>query len=277
MEKNKLIEKKNSLPCPLHLELIASLERILCFCHTGNTAVLATGLMNPLGLSKGVIKDGFPTLHNIFVHFTIASAMKQGLDVDPRAWPLKDGYPTIASKRAQILTYLLAHFMVSFFLYIILFLSILSAYHKLNFLIPPIYIRSFYTWAISSSKTSHIYMLILYAVHFILKYPPRIHACFIRGTFHSLIPPTYMCLFYTWAISSSNPRILYISICGLYHAIHILIFLIYTSFFNILSIISIFLSMLIFFSRLIRLIFVSIMPFKFIPQNLTQASLMSLK
>ena len=166
--------------------------------------MLATGLMNPLGLSKGVIKDGFPTLHNIFVHFTIASAMKQGLDVDPRAWPLKDGYPAIASKRAQILTYSLAHFMVSFFLYIILFLSILSAYHKLNFLIPPVYTRSFYTWAISSSKTSHIYMLILYTVHFILKYPPRIHACFIRGTFHSLIPPAYTRSFYTWYISFSN-------------------------------------------------------------------------
>jgi hypothetical protein len=103
----------NRLPDPFLLELVASLERILCFCHTGNAAVLATSLMNPLGLSRGVVKDGFPMLHKVFVQPTVSLAMRRGLEVDARAWPLKDGYPAIASKRAQILTYSLEHFMVS--------------------------------------------------------------------------------------------------------------------------------------------------------------------
>lgn len=100
-------------PCPYHLELLASLERLLCFCHTGNTAVFATSLMNGLGLSKGAVFDGFPMLHPIFEHPTLMSAKANHYRVDPRAWPLKDGYPAIASKRAQTLTYSLAHFMVS--------------------------------------------------------------------------------------------------------------------------------------------------------------------
>ncbi|KAI0281316.1 hypothetical protein BC826DRAFT_974771 [Russula brevipes] len=37
---------------PFLIELVASLERALCYCHTGNAAVLATSLMNPLGLTN---------------------------------------------------------------------------------------------------------------------------------------------------------------------------------------------------------------------------------
>jgi hypothetical protein len=100
-------------PCPYHLELLASLERLLCFCHTGNTAVFATSLMNGLGLSKGAVIDGFPMLHHIFDLPSLISAKTNGFRVDPRRWPLKDGYPAIASKRAQTLTYSEAHFMAS--------------------------------------------------------------------------------------------------------------------------------------------------------------------
>jgi hypothetical protein len=100
-------------PCPYHLELLASLERLLCFCHTGNTAVFATSLMSGLGLSKGAVFDGFPMLHPIFELPSLISAKTNGYRVDPRRWPLKDGYPAVASKRAQVLTYSLAHFMVS--------------------------------------------------------------------------------------------------------------------------------------------------------------------
>jgi len=105
--------KKNTLPCPYRLELVAALERVLCYCHTGNTAVLATSLMNPLGLSRGIVKDGFPMLHKVFIQSQITSAMKRGFEVDARTWPLKDGYPAVASRRAQTLTYSLEHFMVS--------------------------------------------------------------------------------------------------------------------------------------------------------------------
>ena len=100
-------------PCHMRVELLAALERLLCFCHTGNTAVLATSLINPLGLSKGVLKDGFPVLLRTFQQPRIRCAMNSGFMIDPRRWPKKDGYPAIASKKAQVLTYSMNHFLVS--------------------------------------------------------------------------------------------------------------------------------------------------------------------
>ena len=109
----KAIDEK-ILTNPFHLELLASLERILCYCHTGSTVAFATSLMNGLGLSRGAVSDGFPMLHaGIFEQPTIISAMKKDFVVDPRRWPLKDKYPAVASKRTQTLTYSLTHFMVS--------------------------------------------------------------------------------------------------------------------------------------------------------------------
>ena len=103
----------NIKPCPYRLELIASLERILCFCHTGSAKVFTTSLMHPLGLSRGAIFDGFPMLHNIFEQPTILSAMNNSFRIDPRKWPLTNSYPAIASKKAQTFSYSLSHFMVS--------------------------------------------------------------------------------------------------------------------------------------------------------------------
>ena len=109
----KTIDSKKH-PCPFHLELLASLERLLCFCHTGSTKVFATSLMNQLGLSKGALVDGFPMLHvSLFEQPTMMSAKTHNFLVDARTWPMHDGYPAIASKKAQIYTYSLSHFMVS--------------------------------------------------------------------------------------------------------------------------------------------------------------------
>ena len=110
MEMNAIDAKVK--PCPFRLELLASLERVLCFCHTGNTAVFATSLMNGLGLSKGALVDGFPMLNPIFKEPSILSAMNKGFNINPRKWPIKDSYPAIASKRAQVLTYSFSYFMV---------------------------------------------------------------------------------------------------------------------------------------------------------------------
>jgi hypothetical protein len=38
--------------------------------------------------------------------------VNDGFRINPRRWPLKDHYPAIASKRAQVLTYSFSHFMV---------------------------------------------------------------------------------------------------------------------------------------------------------------------
>ncbi|KAI9430768.1 hypothetical protein H4582DRAFT_2103578 [Lactarius indigo] len=102
--------RKGLTPCHMHVELVAALERALCFCHTGNAAVLATSLMGPLGLSKGALKDGFPMLQDVFEHPTIGQAMEHGLVIAHRKWPLKNGYPAVASKKAQVLSYSMRHF-----------------------------------------------------------------------------------------------------------------------------------------------------------------------
>jgi hypothetical protein len=105
--------RNGKLPCQLRLEFMACLERLLCFCHTGNTAAFATSLMNPLGLSRGVLKDGFPTLLPLFEQPTMQLAKMHGFRIRPSAWPRKKGYPAMASKRAQVLTYSMEHFLVS--------------------------------------------------------------------------------------------------------------------------------------------------------------------
>lgn len=110
---NAVGRDENSL-CHMRVEFLAALERLLCFCHTGNTAVFATTLMHKLGLSKGALKDGFPMLLPLFANkATILSAMEDGFKIDRRKWPMKNGYPAIASKRAQVLTYSMNHFLVS--------------------------------------------------------------------------------------------------------------------------------------------------------------------
>jgi hypothetical protein len=104
--------ENNELPCPLRLELLASFERLLCYCHTGNTAVFATSLMNGLGLSRGALKDGFPVLLDTFENPSIMVAREHGFKIDPKRWPLKNGFPAMASKKAQVLTYSDSHFLV---------------------------------------------------------------------------------------------------------------------------------------------------------------------
>lgn len=108
-ERNK--PRNQELACPMCLELVACLERVLCFCHTGNTAVFATSLMDPLGLSRGAIKDGFPVLLNIFDK-DLVTASKEGFCIDANKWPIKGHYPAVASKQAQTLNYSINHYMV---------------------------------------------------------------------------------------------------------------------------------------------------------------------
>ncbi|KAH8979153.1 hypothetical protein EDB86DRAFT_3089374 [Lactarius hatsudake] len=97
-------------PNQLKLELLAALERTLCYCHMGNAVCLATTLMRPLGLSQGLIKDGFPMLFPVFKEKNILEAMKRGFHVDERKWPMKDGHPAIALRKAQEVTYSAQHF-----------------------------------------------------------------------------------------------------------------------------------------------------------------------
>lgn len=51
-------------------------------------------------------------LLRLFEEPRILMAMQNGLRIDRRRWPLKDGYPAVASKRTQVVTYSLSHFEV---------------------------------------------------------------------------------------------------------------------------------------------------------------------
>jgi len=79
--------------------------------------------MHPLGLSRATLVDGFPMLLNPFQYPTILLASKNGFKINPSTWPLKGGYPAVASKRAQVLTYSITHFFVCLFLFNSLSLS----------------------------------------------------------------------------------------------------------------------------------------------------------
>jgi len=68
--------------------------------------------MHPLGLSRGVLKDGFPTLLRLFQK-PIEKAVAHGLTIDPKAWPQKDGYPIAPSQKAQIYSYSSGFFLIS--------------------------------------------------------------------------------------------------------------------------------------------------------------------
>jgi hypothetical protein len=68
--------------------------------------------MHPLGLSRGVLKDGFPAFLDMFDQPSIMIAMKQGFNISASRWPLKDGHPAIASMKAQVITYSMNHFLV---------------------------------------------------------------------------------------------------------------------------------------------------------------------
>ncbi|KAF8263447.1 hypothetical protein EI94DRAFT_1703978 [Lactarius quietus] len=73
----------------------------------GNAAVLATSLMHPLGLSKGIVEDSSPMLlDTIFEQRPIASAMRTGFKINMRDWPKKDSYPAVASKQVQEVSYM---------------------------------------------------------------------------------------------------------------------------------------------------------------------------
>ncbi|KAH9845988.1 hypothetical protein C2E23DRAFT_745123 [Lenzites betulinus] len=104
-----LIVGSNATPNPVDLELIAILERLVNFAHTGAMKVLTTGVMDRLWPSRAIVDHGFPCF---------SPALFLGGDngllpsVDLNDWPIHSitGYPLVASKRALEITYGNAHF-----------------------------------------------------------------------------------------------------------------------------------------------------------------------
>jgi hypothetical protein len=98
-------------PNPLLVELASAAERALNYMHTGNTAVIATSVMNPLWIGRSIVRDGCPCLNPKIV----SASSNTRITFCERKWPWDDvkHKPKTSSDRAQILMYDANHFNVS--------------------------------------------------------------------------------------------------------------------------------------------------------------------
>jgi hypothetical protein len=95
------------------VEFCSVLERALNFMHTGNTAVIATTVMNPLWIGRAILKDGFPCLNPLIVHIINSKHVQ----INALHWPqdLSQNKPHSSSRRSQLLTYGESHFNVRYY------------------------------------------------------------------------------------------------------------------------------------------------------------------
>ena len=94
------------------LEMIAVLERLLNFCHTGLAKALAHSLMKRIWPSRAILEGYFPCF---WQGLQFSGSMATHPILDLARWPLdaKTGKPLCASLRSQELTYGSAHVEVS--------------------------------------------------------------------------------------------------------------------------------------------------------------------
>ena len=107
---------------PLLVEICLVTERALNYMHTGNAAVIATSVMNPLWIGLAIIQDGQPSFNPNY----LVTAHGTRVKVVPEVWPYnkKRHQPLSSSRRSQVLTYGEAYFNVSsYFVLIYSFLS----------------------------------------------------------------------------------------------------------------------------------------------------------
>jgi hypothetical protein len=93
------------------VELSSVVERALNYMHTGNTAVLATTVMNPLWIARALVKDGFPCINTDIIKIV----NYKHIIIDPKLWPFDETLhrPYSSSRRSHTLTYGEPHFNVS--------------------------------------------------------------------------------------------------------------------------------------------------------------------
>lgn len=101
----------NSKNDPLLVEICSVAERALNYMHTGNAAVIATSVMNPLWTGLAIIQDGQPCFNPKYV----VTAHGSRVQILPEYWPYnkKRHQPLSSSKRSQLLTYGDSHYHVS--------------------------------------------------------------------------------------------------------------------------------------------------------------------
>jgi hypothetical protein len=102
---------KNKFDHTLLVEFCSVVERAINYMHTGNTAVIATTVMNPLWVGRALVKDGFPSLNSDFVDI----ANPEHIQIKGDIWPFNKllHRPHSSSQRSHLLTYGEPHFNVS--------------------------------------------------------------------------------------------------------------------------------------------------------------------
>lgn len=97
---------------PYHVELISVFERIYNFGNTGNAAVIATTLMNPLWVGLSLPEHGTPTFSSLL---EMGKTAKDATYISDVNWPRNHltKAPHTASKRSQIKNYGINHWEVS--------------------------------------------------------------------------------------------------------------------------------------------------------------------
>jgi hypothetical protein len=112
------------------VELCSVAERALNYMHTGNVAVIATRVMNPLWIGRAIIQDGIPCINPKYVNIGLSSQ----LVIYAEQWPYNNSkyQPLTCSNRAQTLTYGDTHFRVSAkYIYFFVWHAINSAIQRL--------------------------------------------------------------------------------------------------------------------------------------------------
>lgn len=101
LEELHAMQEKNKSPSHLVHEAIAVFERALNYCHTGNTKVLSTSVMNPLWVSLSLLQDGLPAVNP---RFLLVSDSGDPISLASAAWPLSKGFnvPLLASQASNI-------------------------------------------------------------------------------------------------------------------------------------------------------------------------------
>ena len=109
MNQNNIYQ--NLPPDPYSLEILACLERAQAFAFTGDSRLIISTLMTPFCLKKSLLEQGLPSLARTI---TFNKNLAKYFTIHPDHWPCtKEGEPGIASKRSQVLTYGLPHYLVS--------------------------------------------------------------------------------------------------------------------------------------------------------------------
>ena len=104
------ITRTGLVPDPQWIEFMAVLERCLNFCHTGNAICLSQGLMRRTSTTNALLEGYMPIFLGVLC---IGSQSNIAPIIRLESWPTdKNGFPLVASKRAQTLTYGDAHWQV---------------------------------------------------------------------------------------------------------------------------------------------------------------------